>query len=181
MADFRTSLPSGPKETEPKGRARTAVICLAATPPCRQCPSLSVRLARTARYTRASPSMQKVLAVDCLPQAVVVLDEGSDEFMQAGPGYCDVILRRYEPRAGMKCATSSTQRISAASIVALRSSHISRYDHWECDQMEVLFWKLHCPTGTRVRCPIETFMLLSVQPGSAPVRNEWKHEAEAQE
>jgi hypothetical protein len=125
--------------------------------------------------------MQKILAVDCLPQAVVVLDEGGDEFMQAGPGYCDVILRRYEPRAGMKCATSSTPRISAASIVALRSSHISRYDHWECDQMEVLFWKLHCPTGTRVRCPIETFMLLSVQPGSAPVRNEWKHEAEAQE
>jgi hypothetical protein len=38
--------------------------------------------------------MQKILAVDCLPQAVVVLDEGGDEFMQAGPGYCDVILRR---------------------------------------------------------------------------------------
>jgi hypothetical protein len=28
--------------------------------------------------------VQKTLAVDCLPQAVVVLDEGGDEFMQAG-------------------------------------------------------------------------------------------------
>ena len=28
--------------------------------------------------------MQKILAVDRLPQAVVVLDEGGDEFMQAG-------------------------------------------------------------------------------------------------
>src|ERR1700737_4352392 len=46
-------------------------------------------------YTRASPrrglwavmataSMQEILAVDCLSQAVVVLDEGGDEFMQAG-------------------------------------------------------------------------------------------------
>ena len=49
--------------------------------------------------------MQKVLAVDCLPQAVVVLHEGSDEFMQAGPGYFDVILRRHGPRAWMRCAT----------------------------------------------------------------------------
>jgi hypothetical protein len=28
--------------------------------------------------------MQKILAVDRLPQPVVVLDEGGDEFMQAG-------------------------------------------------------------------------------------------------
>src|SRR5205807_484341 len=127
----RTGFPASPKETEPKWRARTTAICLAATPAL---PAMShlIGPARThPDITRASPSMQKILAVDCLPQTVVALDEGRDEFMQAVPGYCDVILRRYESRAGMKCATSSTPRISAASIVALRSSHISRYDHWE--------------------------------------------------
>jgi hypothetical protein len=74
-------------------------------------------------------------------------------------------------------ATSSIPRISSGSIVALRSSRIPRYDHWECDQLEVAFGKLHCPTATRVRCPIEASMLLSVQPGSPPVRNKGKREA----
>src|SRR5580704_1654661 len=37
--------------------------------------------------TRAKASMQKILAVDCLSEAVVVLDEGGDEFMQAGLKY----------------------------------------------------------------------------------------------
>src|ERR1700730_14966145 len=81
----RTGFQASPKETEPKRRTRTAAICLAATRrPSRNIrPSVSGSRARR-DITRANAAMQKILAVDRLPETVVVLDEGGDEFMQAG-------------------------------------------------------------------------------------------------
>src|SRR5580704_9933071 len=76
--------PASPKESEPKRRHGRPLYVWPDRPPRKQCPSLGVRLAHTARYTRANASMQKILAVDRLPETVVVLDEGRDEFMQAG-------------------------------------------------------------------------------------------------
>src|ERR1700730_7629392 len=53
-------------------------------PICR-IPASARREGGALRQTRhQTASMQKILAVDCLAQAVVVLDEGGDEFMQAG-------------------------------------------------------------------------------------------------
>jgi hypothetical protein len=76
--------PASPKESEPKRRHGRPLYVWPRPAASQAMSLLGVRLAHTARYTRANASMQKILAVDRLPETVVVLDEGRDEFMQAG-------------------------------------------------------------------------------------------------